>query len=148
MCIPNQDIQLYNYVNNSLILSNEITPGYSSPFTEAHAKWSGYGSRLAVGDANVERVSFYEYDNSLVSVTNFTQSGSIISGPTEQVVSGNGNVRVVGHPQYTGYVEIYEKDGNGDWPSTANATFNGSSPTENFGSSIGISETGTRVVIG
>ena len=148
VCIPNQDIQLYNYVNNSWILSNEITPGYSSPFTEAHAKWSGYGSRLAVGDANAERVSFYEYDNSLISVTTFSQSGSTISGPTEQVVSGNGNVRVVGHPQYTGYVEIYEKDGNGDWPSTANATFNGSSPTENFGSSIGISETGTRVVIG
>jgi hypothetical protein len=148
VCIPNQDIQLYNYVNNSWILSNEITPGYSSPFTEAHAKWSGDGSRLAVGDVNAERVSFYEYDNSLISVTTFSQSGSTISGPTEQVVSGNGNVRVVGHPQYTGYVEIYEKDGNGDWPSTANATFNGSSPTENFGSSIGISETGTRVVIG
>ena len=151
VCIPNQDIELYEYINNSWILSNEITPGYSSPFTEAHAKWSGDGTRLAVGDANAERVSFYEYDNSLVSVTSFVQSGSTISGPTEQVVSGNGNVRVVSHPQYnsyTGYVEIYEKDGNGDWPSFANATFNGSSPTENFGSSIGISETGTRVVIG
>ena len=149
VCIPNQDIQLY--VHPSWVLSNEITPGYSSPFIEAHAKWSGDGTRLAVGDANAERVSFYEYDNSLVSVTSFSQSGSTISGPTEQVVSGNGNVRVVGHPQYnsyTGYVEIYEKDGNGDWPSTANATFNGPSPTENFGSSIGISETGTRVVIG
>ena len=149
VCIPNQDIQLY--VHPSWVLSNEITPGYSSPFIEAHAKWSGDGTRLAVGDANAERVSFYEYDNSLVSVTTFIQSGSTISGPTEQVVSGNGNVRVVGHPQYnsyTGYVEIYEKDGNGDWPSTANATFNGPSPTENFGSSIGISEIGTRVVIG
>jgi hypothetical protein len=150
VCIPNQDIQLYNYVNNSWIMMNEITPGYSSPFTEAHAKWSGDGNRLAVGDANAERVSFYEYDSSLslVPVSTFSQSGSTISGPTEQVVSGNGNVRVVGHPQNTGYVEIYEKDGNGDWPSTANATFNGLSPTENFGSSIGISETGTRVVIG
>ncbi len=149
VCIPNQDIQLY--VHPLWVLSNEITPGYSSPFIEAHAKWSGDGTRLAVGDANAERVSFYEYDSSLVPVTTFVQSGSTISGPTEQVVSGNGNVRVVGHPQYnsyTGYVEIYEKDGNGDWPSTANATFNGPSPTENFGSSIGISETGTRAVIG
>ena len=153
VCNPNNNIRLYNYQyqNISWVLSNEITPGYSSPFIEAHAKWSGDGSRLAVGDANAERVSFYEYDNSLISATTFSQSGSTISGPTEQVVSGNGNVRVVGHPQYnlyTGYVEIYEKDGNGDWPSTANATFNGPNPTENFGSSIGISETGTRVVIG
>ena len=153
VCKSNNNIGLYNYQyqNISWVLSNEITPGYSSPFIEAHAKWSGDGTRLAVGDANAERVSFYEYDSSLVSVTSFVQSGSTISGPTEQVVSGNGNVRVVGHPQYnlyTGYVEIYEKDGNGDWPSTANAIFNGPSPTENFGSSIGISETGTRVVIG
>lgn len=132
VCVPNQDILLYRYLNGVWLLEDLIEPGYSNPFVKSHTQWSGDGSILAIGDAIEGRATFYSHS----PIPTFNQIGSTFSGPTQQVVSGNGNVIVTGGD----VVQIYEKDGNGEWPSTPNATYSGSS--------IGISDDGTRVVIG
>ena len=113
---PNLDIEMYT--NTGLTWSNDtqIVSGYSSPFLQAHTKWSGDGTRLAIGDSNAERVSLYEYDTSLGWVSHSTILGG---GPTQEKfgsvidLSNDGNTVIVGAPgdgtgSYKGYVKVYD----------------------------------------
>ena len=113
---PNLNIEMYT--NTGLTWSNDtqIVSGYSSPFLQAHTKWSGDGTRLAIGDSNAERVSFYEYDTSLGWVSHSTILGG---GPTQEKfgsvidLSNDGNTVIVGAPgdgtgSYKGYVKVYD----------------------------------------
>lgn len=151
VCIPNQDIKLYNYVNNSWVLSNEIAHGYSSPFTEAHAKWSGDGTRLAVGDANAERVSFYEYDNSIGwTLHSFITGGGNTLEDFGSVVdlSNDGNTVLVGAPgdgtsSYRGYIKVYDYVSSA-WTLRHTITASGTSDV-NFGKSVSLSSDGNRI---
>ena len=113
---PNLNIEMYT--NTGLTWSNDtqIVSGYSSPFLQAHTKWSGDGTRLAIGDSNAERVSLYEYDTSLGWVSHSTILGG---GPTQEKfgsvidLSNDGNTVIVGAPgdgtgSYKGYVKVYD----------------------------------------
>ena len=146
-----QNILFYSYTGGTTwTLDAERANG--SNFTEVHAQFSGDENRLVIGDVYNSRVKIYEYDTDTTSFNTFIQSGSEISSSTNQVVSGNGNVRVVSYPFAhvsgwfeSGYVGIYEKDGNGDWPSTESAVLHGFD-FQNWGRSIDISEDGSRIV--
>ena len=151
VCIPNQDIKLYNYVNNSWVLANEIAPGYSYPFIEAHAKWSGDGTRLAVGDANAERVSFYEYELPIGwTLHSFIAGGGNTLENFGSVVdlSNDGNTVLVGAPgdgtsSYKGYVKVYDYVSSA-WTLRHTITASGTSDV-NFGKSVSLSSDGNRV---
>jgi predicted lipoprotein with Yx(FWY)xxD motif len=62
------------------------------------------------------------------------------------VISNNGLVAVTYDNGSTGEVNIYEKDSSGNWPSTASATYTGSTG-DYFGRVLGVSDDGTRVAI-
>ena len=133
---------------------------------------SGDGNTIAFGASADRKVLFYRYDSdNTTSTSTLLQSGLASSAAishthtsgiqSQQVISGNGNVRVVAHPYntlvsvtntplYSGDVNIYEKNQNGDWPSTPSATFDVGFLGNFFSNSasIGISEDGTRVIIG
>ena len=134
---------------------------------------SGDGNTIAFGNSADRKVFIYRYDSdNTTSTSTLLQSGLGSSAAishahtngiqSQQVISGNGNVRVVAHPYntlqgfassyplYSGDVNIYEKNENGDWPSTPSATFDTGflGVFFNNSASIGISEDGTRVIIG
>lgn len=76
-----------------------------------------------------------------------------ISGPVAtfqasggSVISNNGLVAVTYDNGSTGEVNIYEKDSSGNWPSTASATYTGSTG-DYFGRVLGVSDDGTRVAM-
>ena len=62
------------------------------------------------------------------------------------VISNNGLVAVTYDNGSAGEVNIYEKDSNGNWPSTASATYTGSTG-DYFGRVLGVSDDGTRVAM-
>ena len=146
-----QNIRFYSYTGGTT-WTLDVERANGSNFTEVHAQFSGDENRLVIGDVYNSRVKIYEYDTDTTSFNTFIQSGSAISSSTNQVVSGNGNVRVVSYPFAhvsgwfeSGYVGIYEKDGNGDWPSTESAVLHGFD-FQIWGRSIDISEDGSRIV--
>ena len=146
-----QNIRFYSYTGGTT-WTLDVERANGSNFTEVHAQFSGDENRVVIGDVYNSRVNIYEYDSDTTGFNTFIQSGSAISSSTNQVVSGNGNVRVVSYPWAnfsfyfeSGIVEIYEKDGNGDWPSTASTVLHGFD-FQNWGRSIDISEDGSRIV--
>jgi hypothetical protein len=146
-----QNIRFYSYTGGTT-WTLDVERANGSNFTEVHAQFSGDENRVVIGDVYNRRVNIYEYDSDTTGFNTFIQSGSAISSSTNQVVSGNGNVRVVSYPwasyspyYESGYVGIYEKDGNGDWPSTASTVLHGFD-FQNWGRSIDISEDGSRIV--
>ena len=76
-----------------------------------------------------------------------SQPVATINAPGGSVISNNGLVAVTYDNTSTGEVNIYEKDSSGNWPSTASATYNGSSSSEYLGRVLGVSDDGTRVAI-
>ena len=76
-----------------------------------------------------------------------SQPVATINAQGGSVISNNGLVAVTYDNSSTGEVNIYEKDSSGNWPSTASATYTGSSSSEYFGRVLGVSDDGTRVAI-
>ena len=94
-----------------------------------------------------------------------SQPVATINAPGGSVISNNGLVAVTYDNSSTGEVNIYEKDSSGNWPSTASATYTGSSISvstwtqlgsdidgeANYdfsGHGVSMSSDGTRVAIG
>ena len=80
-------------------------------------------------------------------VYTISQPVATINAQGGSVISNNGLVAVTYDNSSTGEVNIYEKDSSGNWPSTASATYTGSSSSEYFGRVLGVSDDGTRVAI-
>ena len=87
-------------------------------------------------------------------ITNVSEPVYAISQPVAtinaqggSVISNNGLVAVTYDNSSTGEVNIYEKDSSGNWPSTASATYTGSSSSEYLGRVLGVSDDGTRVAL-
>lgn len=106
------------------------------------------GSMLAISDPGDCKVLI---DTPVTQRYDFVPSGSTVTTVDEIAISGDASVRVIGDKTWsssTGEVEIYEKDVNGNWLASPTATFTGAATGEEFGRALGISENGSRIVIG
>lgn len=116
--------------------------------TVTKIKASNDGTILAISDPGDCKVLI---DTPVTQSYDFVPSGSTVSVVDEIAISGDASVRVIGDKTWnssTGEVEIYEKDSNGNWLASPTVTFTGATTGEEFGRALGISETGSRIVIG
>lgn len=145
------------YIYSQGVMKSYTTFFYSNPSTTHRPdvtqtmtgiKASLDGSMLAISDPGDCKVLI---DTPVTQRYDFVPSGSTVTTVDEIAISGDASVRVIGDKTWsssTGEVEIYEKDVNGNWLTSPTATFTGAATGEEFGRALGISENGSRIVIG
>ena len=137
------DMKSYEYVSGSW---TQYLPDLTGLSSITRLAPSTDGDIVALSKNNANQV-YSKQSVTATAVYAISQPVATINAPGGSVISNNGLVAVTYDNSSTGEVNIYEKDSSGNWPSTASATYNGSSSSEYFGRVLGISDDGTRVAM-
>jgi len=137
------DMKSYEYVSGSW---TQYLPDLTGLSSITRLAPSTDGDIVALSKNNANQV----YSKQSVTATagyTISQPVATFQEPGGSVISNNGLVAVTYDNSSTGEVKIFEKDSGGNWPSTASATYTGSSTGEYFGRVLGVSDDGTRVAM-
>ena len=137
------DMKSYEYVSGSW---TQYLPDLTGLSSITRLAPSTDGDIVALSKNNANQV----YSKQSVTTTagyTISQPVATFQEPGGSVISNNGLVAVTYDNNSTGEVNIFEKDSSGNWPSTASATYTGSSTGEYFGRVLGVSDDGTRVAM-
>jgi len=137
------DMKSYEYVSGSW---TQYLPDLTGLSSITRLAPSTDGDIVALSKNNANQVYSKQSVTTSAGYT-ISQPVATFQEPGGSVISNNGLVAVTYDNSSIGEVNIFEKDSGGNWPSTASATYTGSSTGEYFGRVLGVSDDGTRVAM-